>query len=247
MGISALILAKNESTNLSDCLASLAWCDERIVVDDNSTDDTAAIAKKYNATVVRHDLQADFSQQRNFALTKAKNEWVFFVDADERVSQNLATEIQKKLAESTRYDGFMVRRLDSMWGKVLMHGEQGDIKLLRLAKKESGKWVGKVHEVWHVKGKVGMLDYPLLHFPHQTLAEFLREINTYSTIRAEELYEKGVRANMLSIILHAKGKFLQDYIYKGGFLDGTEGFLVAMLMGFHAFLVRGKLWQKTNK
>ena len=174
MGISALILAKNESANLGNCLASLLWCDERIVVDDNSTDDTAAIAKKYNATVVRHDLKADFAQQRNFILSKAKNDWVLFVDADEQVPQNLALEIQKKLAENTKYDGFVVRRLDSLWGKVLMHGEQGDIKLLRLAKKESGKWVGKVHEVWQVQGKIGTLTHPMLHFPHQTLVEFLR-------------------------------------------------------------------------
>lgn len=242
--ISAVVLAKNEQARIGTCLQSLSWCDERIVIDDNSTDKTISIAKKYGATVYTRSLDSDFAAQRNFALTKAKNEWVLFIDADEQVPSALAKEIA--FAMQTTKDGFYLKRHDTLWGKTLTHGEQS-AAFLRLARKGKGKWVGKVHETWKIQKNTHLLQHPLLHFPHQTLAAFLEEINVYSTIRAKELYQKGETANWLSILFHTKGKFIQDYFIRLGFLDGIEGFIVALLMSFHAFLVRGKLWQLTNK
>ena len=125
---------------------------------------------------------------------------------------------------------------------MLNHGESGNIKLLRFGKKHSGVWVGKVHEEWQVDGKKGELGSFLLHYPHQTLNEFLTEINFYSTLRANELYEKKITVSYLDLLKYPVAKFLLNYFLKLGFLDKMEGLMFALMMSFHSFLVRGKLW-----
>lgn len=247
--ISVVVLAKNEENNIVDCLGSVSWCDEVIVIDDNSTDNTAALAKKAGATVFIHSLDHDFSAQRNFGLKKAKGDWILFVDADERVSSALWYEIMAMINNPLAgYEGFSVKRKDTLWGKELQYGETGNIKLLRLGKKDAGQWEGQVHERWNIRGKTFVLQNPLIHYPHQTVAEFLAEINYYTTIRAKELHKKKVRVSWWQIILYPKAKFILNYGIKGGFLDGLPGLVFALLMSFHSFLVRGKLWllwQKT--
>lgn len=240
--ISAIILTKNEEKNIEDCLKTLSWCNEILVVDDHSTDKTVAIAKKYTQHVLSHHLEDNFSAQRNFALEKAKGDWILFVDADERVSETLAKEIQQKITSTTHIDGFYVKRDDYMWGKKLQYGETADVHLLRLAKKNAGKWKGIVHETWDIHGMKVMLQNPLEHYPHQTLSEFLEEINYYTTLRAAELYKKKTPVSWVSILLYTKGKFFQNYFLRLGILDGVRGILMAIIMSFHSFLVRGKLW-----
>lgn len=243
--ISAIVLTRNEEKNLKNCLENLKWCGEVIVIDDNSIDETEKIAEKMGAKVYLRSLD-NFSNQRNFGLEKASGEWVLFVDADEKVSEALAFEISNVIFNWTngienQYKGFRIPRIDVIWGKELKYGESG-IKLLRLAKKNVGRWVGMVHEEWKINGKVGVLKNPIIHCPHQTIAEFLKEINFYTTLRAEELYARKVKVNILSIILYPSGKFVSNYFLKKGFLDGISGLVHALLMSFHSFLVRGKLW-----
>lgn len=240
---SAVVLTKNEEKNIQRCLASLQWCDEVIVIDDFSSDETVEIAKKSNATVYQHALDGDFAKQRNFGLVKATNDWVFFVDADEVVSKALADEIYQQTSQFlTSANGFFVHREDILWGKTLRHGEIGDVKLLRLAKKEKGEWVGQVHETWEVPQPLATLKNPLQHYPHQSVADFLSEINTYSTLRAHELFAQKRRTNFFEILLYPSGKFFVTFFIKQGFRDGVPGLLVATMMSFHSFLVRGKLW-----
>jgi len=241
--ISVVILTKNEEKNIADCLQSLSWCDETIVIDDNSTDKTVEIAKKAGAKVYSHPLQNDFSQQRNYGLEKTRNEWVLFVDADERVSSALWYEMMQYTNDPiNNYVGFYIKRTDYMWGKELKYGEIGNIKLLRLAKRDAGKWEGKVHEVWKVHGKTLVLNKILRHYPHQSISEFLHEINFYTTLRAAELHRKGVKSYWWTILLYTKGKFILNYIIRGGMFDGLPGLIVALIMSFHSFLVRSKLW-----
>ncbi|HYK08735.1 MAG TPA: glycosyltransferase family 2 protein [Candidatus Eisenbacteria bacterium] len=248
MSISTIVLTKNEEKNIEACLESLAWCDEILVIDDKSTDATVENAKKHKAIVVERDLENDFATQRNFGQEKAKGEWILFIDADERVSKALASEIQRRTTNDERRTiGYFLKREDFMWGKVLRHGEQGQGMFLRLVQKGKGKWVGKVHELLNVAGPTAVLANPIQHFPHPTIGEFLQEINFYSTLRAEELFEKGVKVHWWDIILYPRAKFLQDYLFKLGFLDGIEGFIAALLMSFHSFLVRGKLWVLIKK
>lgn len=244
--ISAVVLTKNEENTIVDCLESLVWCDEIIVIDDFSTDRTIELVenlKNKKVIIFQRRLLDDFSQQRNFGLEKANNSWVIFVDADERISLSLQYEILSHLTNSLQnYIGYFIPRMDVMWGRTLFHGESGTTKLLRLAKKNAGKWQGAVHERWIVKGQTGKLVNPLIHLPHQTLREFLKEINYYTSLRASELYKKGVRASFWSIILYPKAKFFLNYFVRRGFLDGMEGLIIGHLMSFHSFLVRAKLW-----
>lgn len=246
IAISAVILTKNEEKNIEACLKTLQWCDEVIIIDDASTDKTISIAKKLGAIVFMHRLQADFSQQRNFGLEKAKHDWVLFIDADERVSSVLVNEIQAVIREDN-FSGFYIKRLDTMWGKSLWYGEVGNMQLLRLGKKNNGKWHGKVHEIWHISGNVSKLTNPLMHYPHPNLTKFLQEINFYTTLRAEELYKQKVTVPFWHIVAYPKMKFLQNYVFKQGFRDGMPGLVFALCMSLHSFLVRGKLWQLWQK
>ena len=246
MILTAVILTKNEEKNIEKCLKSLSWCDEILVVDDNSTDKTKELVRKYKATLLERNLEGDFSQQRNFALQHAKGEWVLFVDADEVVSPEFAFEIQGKIV-SGAVQGWYMKRLDSMWGKKLLHGETGNIQLMRLGKRDGGLWEGNVHETWKIKGKTGVLSHPLYHYPHQSLTQFLQEINFYTTLRAEELHKKNIKVSWVQIITYPKAKFFVNYFLKQGFRDGLEGLVFALLMSLHSFLVRAKLWHMNHQ
>lgn len=241
--ISAIILAKNEEKHIAECIKSLSFCDEILVIDDYSTDKTVELVsslKNKKIRMIHRLLGNDFSRQRNFGLREAKGEWVLFVDADEKVSEALAFEIPSTSLES--YSGFYIRRRDVVWGKELKYGETGNIKFLRLAKKDAGEWEGAVHEGWKINGKIGELKSPLLHYPHQTIPDFLSKINFYTDLRAKELYGRNIKVRWSSIILYPVGKFFFNYILKKGFLDGIPGLIVAILMSLHSFLVRGKMW-----
>jgi len=244
--ISAVVIAKNEEKNIESCLESVKWCDEVIVIDDNSTDKTLEIAKNCNAKIYTHSLNNNFSSQRNYGLSKAKNEWVFFVDADEVVPDALAYEISNAIYSTDQnlrpYNGFYIKRTDFIWGKELKHGETGNIKLLRLARKTKGEWFGAAHERWKVKGLIGKLNNSLKHYPHKTVAEFIKEINYYTDLRASEIKVKNKFFITISVLLYPLGKFIFGYLFKAGFMDGTQGLIFAVIMSFHSFLVRGKLW-----
>ena len=240
--ISAIVLAKNEEKNIASCLKSLYWCDQILLIDDYSSDKTRLIAKKYQAKIYKRHLAGDFSRQRNFALTKVNKGWVFFVDADEIVSPALAKEIKEKLTPKTNIAGFYLKRKDSFLGQWLNHGETAKVRLLRLAKKNKGKWQGKVHEKWQVKGKIGSLKNPLLHFKNTSLDDFLTKINYYSSLRAKELAKQRAKTNIFLVFAYPLGKFGQNYFLRLGFLDGMPGFIMAFMMSLHSFLVRLKLY-----
>lgn len=243
MMLSAVVLTKNSELTLENTLKSLTFCDEIVIIDDYSKDKTLQIASKYKTKVYQHQLKDNFANQRNFGLSKAIYEWVFFLDSDEVVPQNLAKEITKRLKGDVQENGFYVKRYDVLWGKVLKHGEIGSLRLLRLGKKATGEWKGSVHEVWELKGNTSELTTALLHYPHQTISEFLKEINAYTSIRAAELYKYRVKVSVWEIIFYPSGKFMLNYIVRLGFLDGVQGLIFALTMSFHSFLVRSKLWQ----
>jgi glycosyltransferase involved in cell wall biosynthesis len=247
--ISCVILTKNNELTLAKTLRSVAWCDEILVVDDYSDDKTIAVAKKAKARVLRRHLKEDFALQRNAGLQTAKGDWVLFIDSDEIVSFDLQREIQS-VTNITTLDGFYIRRLDHIFGRDLLHGETANVRLLRLARKEKGSWERAVHEIWNIKGNVGELNSPLMHFPHPTVRQFLEEINIYTTINAHYYFAHNVRTSVWQIIFYPPAKFAQNYIFRLGFLDDTPGMIVALLMSFHSFLTRGKLfllWQKKSK
>ena len=244
--ISAVILAKNEEKNLPGCLESIRQlADEIIVINDDSTDKTIEIAKEFEAKVFTHSLSNDFAQQHNFGLGKAKGDWVLFIDADERVSPKLEKEIILAVKKQNKA-GFYLKRQEFFNGKPLKHGETAHY-LLRLGRKGKGKWQREVHETWEIKGEIGKLENPLLHYSHPTLSEFIEHVNRFSTLHAQVLLKEGVKPSLFRIIFYPKAKFMQNYLFRLGFLDGTLGIIVALMMSFHSFLARAKLyflWKK---
>lgn len=271
MQISAVVITKNEEKNIGACLQSLAWCDEIIVVDDYSTDATYKIisnlkfliSNKYanpKIKIFKRKLDCDFAEQRNFGLSKAKNEWVLFLDADEIVTPALKKEIfnlpclrrqefsTAKQQAPLIYDGFYLNRQDVWNGKILKHGEFskygwfGNAKLLRLGRKKAGKWVRPVHELWNIKGEVGILKNPIIHFSHQDLREFINKINYFSDLHATALKKEGKKSSIMKIIVWPVGKFVYNYIFRLGFLDGLEGFVISIYMSMHSFLAWSKAW-----
>lgn len=241
--ITAVILTHNSEKTLGNTLGSLSFCDEVVVVDDDSTDATQKIAKEYKARIYDRYLDDDFASQRNFGLEKATHEWVLFVDSDEIIPPELAREIETVItATEKNISGYFISRQDYFGGRGLTHGETSSVKLLRLAKKHAGHWIEPVHEIWQIRGETGTLQNPIHHLPHNDVAQFLSKINRYSSIRARFLYANGVRSSILQIIAYPKAKFIVNYIGKLGFLDGMEGLTLAMMMSFHSFLVRAKVW-----
>lgn len=246
--LSVIILTRNEENNILDCLEGIKSLDEVIIIDDFSEDRTLELVKSFDSKIkiFQRKLERDFSAQRNFGLSKVTCEWVLFIDADERVSPDLLSEINSAVIEN-KSDGFLIKRMDIFWDRKLKHGETGSVALLKLARRSAGKWGGKVHETWNVKGRVGELENELIHYPHQSVKEFLKEINLYSSIRADELKQLRQKVSWKDIILYPKIKFLRNYFLKLGFLDGLPGFIIAVMMSFHSFLVRSKLWFLQNE
>lgn len=240
--ISAVVLTRNEK-NLKKCLESVSWCDEIILVDDYS--DILKI-KTPEVKIFKRHLNNDFAAQRNFGLEKARGEWVMFLDSDEIISEELQKEIIKSL-KVKGFNGFMFQRLDYFGGRWLKHGETAQVRLLRLARQGTGEWQRKVHETWQVKGKIGQLHNPLLHYPHPTLSQFLESVNFYSTLHAEALFEEKVKTNLGQIIFYPTAKFIKNYFLRRGLMDGRPGLVVALMMSFHSFLARGKLYFKWQK
>ncbi|MBI2103747.1 glycosyltransferase family 2 protein [Candidatus Woesebacteria bacterium] len=248
MSLSVVILTKNEQENITDCIKSVKFANEIIIIDDNSTDKTIQIARKQGAKIFERSLNGDFAAQRNFGLNKVTSKWVLFLDADERVSRQLAEEISQALNDSfVAASGFYVRRQDFLWRKPLKYGEVGNIKFLRLALKKAGQWQRKVHETYKVSGRVKALKYPINHYPHQDIKVFLEHINFWSSLHADANWLEGKRSNLAKIIFMPIAHFVKNYFFKLGFLDGMSGFVFALIMSFHSFLAWGKIWTKQQK
>jgi len=240
--ISVVVLTKNEEKNIKECLESLQWADEIIIVDDYSQDKTRKIAQKFGAKVFKHRLGDNFANQRNFGLKKARGDWVLFVDADERVPPLLAKEIRIATVKK-HFSGFYLKRKDYFLGRWLNHGETAHLKFLRLAKKNSGRWQRGVHEFWQIeKGRIGELKEPLLHYSHSNLTEFLEDINYFSTLDAQIFYQEKKKLAFLDW-LKPLLKFIQNYFLRLGFLDGFPGLIMALMMSLYSLTVRIKVWE----
>ena len=249
--LTGIVLANNEEKNITKCLKSLECCDSIYVIDDSSSDETVNISKKLGAKVITSSLANDFSAQRNNAISKIDSDWYLFIDADEVVSPELALQIKSVTDDShkSKFNCYLLPRKEYVFGKLLQYGDLYKFKLIRLMKKNSGKWVGRVHERWEPKdpSQTGSLAGEIIHNSHEDLVSFLRHINYYSTIKSEEFFKQNKKINMLHVIFGPIYKFVNLYIFKFGILDKTAGFIHAMLMAFYVFLVASKTWQIQNK
>lgn len=249
MTISAIVLARNEQENIIPCIKSLVWCDEILLVDDDSTDATVtrALSENKQIRIIKRKSDGNFSQQRNYSLEKAKGDWVIFIDSDERVSSRLAGEIKEKIKNGKNCPGFYLTRRDYFGGKFLKFGETGNIRFLRIGRKNAGYWEGIVHERWDIAGCKETLSTPLDHYPHPTVKEFLNKINFYTDRLVFQWKQENRKIYNWEIICYPSGKFVYNYFLKLGIFDGVPGFIHAVMMSFHSFLVRSKYYLSRNK
>lgn len=252
--LSAVVLTKNEQNNLDCCLSALGFCQEIIVIDDYSEDKTREIARKFGAKIFKRRLNHNFAQQRNFGLKKAKNDWVIFIDADERVSRELRDEILQVL-ENPKYEGYFIRRKNFWLGRELSWGEwaksrvlskYGHNKVLRLGKKNAGAWKRRVHEYWDIKNSAELENY-LIHNGHKDIKNMLRSLNQQSYLHAQANLDENKNSNLFKIIFMPAAKFFVNFLVKQGFRDQTHGFVFATFMSFHSFLAWAELWLRQKK
>lgn len=244
--ISLLLLTHNSLENLNKYFA---WVKDSkainqvVIVDDDSSDGTdkqyKSIFSTSNVTFIKNPLNNDFSSQRTLGLSKCKNDWILWLDSDETPSKDFIEFLDN--FDDQQYN-FSFKRLDTFLGKKLLHGENHNNNFVRLFNKNYGQFIGKIHELWKSSKPTRLTNIHIFHYPHPDLKTFFEKINFYSTIRADELFIKGVKADMFDVVLYPIGKFLQNYIFKLGFLDSTPGIIMAIGMSFHSFLVRSKLW-----
>ena len=239
--LSAIIITRNEAANIGDCLDSLAFCDERIVVDSDSTDGTLLIAREKGARLATHGWRG-FGPQKNYALSLAHGDWVLSIDADERVTPELAQEIRKAIDDG-KADGFELSRRSSFCGRMMRHSGWFPDRVLRLFRRDKGCFTDDlVHERVVCDGKTARLNNALLHYPVARLEDAIRRIDQYSTLGAEKLAASDRKVSFYSGITHGAGTFLRVYLLKLGFLDGAAGFMLAVANAEGAYYRYMKAW-----
>jgi glycosyltransferase involved in cell wall biosynthesis len=235
------VITRNEEANIGLCLDGLAFCDERIVVDSGSTDRTVAVAQEKGARVVTHDWQG-FGAQKNFALSLAQGDWVLSIDADERVSPALAREIERVIADGGA-DGYEVPRLSSFIGREMRHSGWFPDYVLRLFRRHTGRFSDAlVHERVICEGRVGRLTEHLAHHSVTRLEQAISRVDRYSTAGAEMLVASGRRVSFADGITHGLWSFFRAYVLRRGFLDGREGFLLAVANAEGTYYRYMKAW-----
>lgn len=227
--LTVIVITKNESHNIEDCLKSVSFADEIIVFDSGSEDETVSIAKRYTPLVtVTPDWPGD-GPQKNRALNTASGDWVLCLDADERVTPPLAEEIKNIIASKQIFAAFDIPYQSTYCGKPIRFGDWKNESHIRLFQRHLARFTENiVHCHLVVNGKVGKLKNKILHHPFHHLGAMLYKLNDYSTQGAKALFEKGRKATLCTAISHAAWAFLNGYIFKLGFLDGREGLILAL-------------------
>lgn len=241
--LSAIVITKNEAAKIGECLDSLAFCDERIVVDSGSGDETVALAQAKGARVLTHDWQG-FGAQKNFALAQATGDWVLSLDADERVTPALAAQIRQAV-EAGQADGYEMPRLSSFCGRPMRHSGWYPDYVLRLFRRGSARFSDDlVHERVICEGKVARLSEPLIHHPVEKLEDALSRMDRYSSAGADMIVRSGRRVSFATGILRGLWSFMRTYFLRLGFLDGREGFLLAVANAEGTYYRYMKAWLK---
>ena len=247
MKISAVLITQNEEKNLPDCLAGLHFCDELILVDSGSQDGTVSLARSLGAKVFSNPF-LDFASQKNFGIRQAACDWVFLIDADERVSEALAAEIRAAL-EKPDAEGYFVRRINRLFGRWMHYGANGQDRQLRLVQKEKALFQGKVHERIYLNGATRCLKNPLMHHSTPTIKNYMRKLNVYTSLEADGLADRHADLSENKLKKRPLGLFFYLYFIRLGFLDGLEGFLFNGLSAYYEFVRYAKHWElaSTNK
>ena len=241
--LTVTLITRNESANIAAALESVSWADEIVVVDAESTDDTAAIARRFTPRVVVR-CWPGFVAQKNFAAEQARHDWILSLDADERVSPALANEIRGVLDTSPRDAGFRMPRVSHYLGRWLRSTDWYPDAQLRLYDRRRARWQGQhVHESVVADGPVGTLREELLHYPYRDIAHHVQTIDRYTTLAAQQAAERGARASVADLVVRPPLAFLRNYLLRLGIKDGQAGLVVSLLNSYYVFLKFAKLWE----
>ena len=227
--LSVIIITKNEAANIRACLESVAWADEIVVVDSGSADDTVNICKAMGARVYVHPDWPGFGPQKNRALSYATKEWVFSIDADERVTPELREELIEAVNEGGA-QGYYLPRLSQFCGASIHHSGWYPDYVLRLFKRDAGRFSDNlVHESVLLTGRAARLKNPLLHYSYLTTDDVERKVEHYSTAAAQQMFRSGKRSGWPDAVLRAGWAFARTYFLRLGVLDGSAGLNIARM------------------
>jgi glycosyltransferase involved in cell wall biosynthesis len=245
VSLSVIIITHNEEKNISACLKSVKWADEIVVVDSFSTDDTKKLAEQFGTKIFQIKWQG-YGKQKNYALSKTSMDWILSLDADERVTPELAEEIQKIMqkVQNPQVDGYQICRKAYFLGKWIRHSGWYPDYCLRLFRSGKGVFAEKqVHEYVELNGRIGRLKGTILHYTDDNLNHYLSKCCQYTTLAADELRAKNKKISLGDLIVRPLFIFLKMYVLKKGFLDGMHGFILAVLSSFYVFIKYAKLWE----
>ena len=238
--LSLCVITRDAAHDLADCLASARLAAEVVVVDSGSRDDTVEIARRSGARVVVHDFEG-FGRQKNYAVAQARNDWVLCLDADERVTPQLAASIATAL-KSPAAAAYAMARRNRFLGRWLAHGEGYPDWNVRLFDRRRARWSDDpVHEHVVANGAIGRLDGDLLHQSAESLDAYVAKQNRYTTLQAQAMHARGERASALRLVVSPLARFLRFYVVKLGFLDGVAGLAHIAIGAFASFLKYAKL------
>jgi glycosyltransferase involved in cell wall biosynthesis len=241
--ITAIVLTKNEEANIVECLDSLRWADELLVLDSFSDDATVEIAKTMGAEVQQRSFD-NYAFQRNAALRMARTEWVFFVDADERATEELADEIRRAMSDEG-LEGWWVPRKNYIFGRWIRHAGWYPDYQLRLLRRDRARYDERreVHELVELDGEAGHLHNPLTHYNYDTVREFCERQDRYTRYEVRVLFESGQRARPWNLVLQPLRQFRWRYLSLRGYRDGWRGLLLSCLMAYYELVRYWSLWR----
>ncbi len=244
--VTVVIAARNESANIEECLATVAWALETIVVENGSTDDTADRAGRAGATVINPPFKT-IGLARNAGIEIAKNPWILVLDADERCTPELATEIRQMLSDGPRHEAYRVPRRNFFLGKEIRHGGWESDRPVRFFSSTLRYDSNHVHEGVHYSGRVGVTRGALIHYTYVTLDNYFDKFVRYSRQWAEQNFARGHRVSVVPVILHPPARFVSMYVLRGGWMDGGRGLILASLAAASVMAKYVRLWSMSAK
>ncbi len=247
MPVSTIIIAKNEAANLKLSLPQLKWCSDIVLIDDNSTDETLAIAESFGCRVFKRTFDG-YGIQKQFAVSKAQNQWILNIDADEVLSDELVEEIAQLNLEDNEIVGYEIPIRHVFLGKVFKYGKESRFYHLRLFNKSKGNFDdAKVHEKVHLNGKVLKLQNVILHYSYKDLEHYFEKLNRYTSIGAAKLKENGKSRNLLLTVAGMPFYFIKHYFIYGNILNGKAGFIWSYLNAWYHVVKYLKLYELNSK
>jgi glycosyltransferase involved in cell wall biosynthesis len=241
--VSVTIITLNEAPHIGAAIDSVAWADEIVVVDAGSRDDTVRLARERGARVETR-IWSGWSDQKNFAAALANHDWIFSLDADERVTPDLAREIRTLLAGEPSARGYRMPRVTFHLGRWIRTTDFYPDYQTRLYDRRAARWRSRrVHESVSVDGPIGTLTHELQHLSFRDLADQIARIDRYTTLAALDLHESGRRASAADLLVHPPAAFLRNYVLRRGFLDGTPGLVISLVNAWGVFLKYAKVWE----